>query len=64
MSISDLVQTQLGLFWDGRPEPFDVHAHTGRDIDGTVRTSDQHLTDLAALQSRSVIFPLCVDSSI
>ena len=41
-----------------------VSDHTGRDIDGTVRTSDQHLTDLAALQSRSVIFPLCVDSSI
>ena len=29
MSVSDVVQTQLDLFWDSRPEPFDVHAHTG-----------------------------------
>jgi predicted TIM-barrel fold metal-dependent hydrolase len=59
MSVADLVQAQLDQFWDGRPGPFDVHAHTGTDIDGTVRTSDQHLADLAAVQGRSVIFPLC-----
>lgn len=45
---------------DGRVAPFDVHAHTGVDIDGTRRTSEEHLSDLAKVQGRSVIFPLCV----
>lgn len=39
---------------------FDVHAHTGVDIDGTTRTSTEHLRDLDAVAGRSVIFPLCV----
>jgi len=40
--------------------PFDAHAHTGADVDGTTRSSEEHLRDLEAVGGRSVIFPLCV----
>jgi uncharacterized protein len=40
--------------------PFDVHAHTGVDVDGTTRSSEEHARDLEAVDGRSVIFPLCV----
>jgi uncharacterized protein len=40
--------------------PFDVHAHTGVDVDGTTRTCEEHVADLRAVDGRSVIFPLCV----
>ncbi len=40
--------------------PFDVHSHTGVDVDGTARTCDEHVDALAPLGARSVIFPLCV----
>lgn len=47
----------LGVMVDG---PFDVHAHTGADVDGTNRSSEEHLADLDSIGGRSVIFPLCV----
>jgi uncharacterized protein len=40
--------------------PFDVHAHTGIDVDGTARTCEEHVADLEAIDGHSVIFPLCV----
>ena len=40
--------------------PFDVHAHTGVDVDGSARTCDEHVADLEALGARSATFPLCV----
>jgi len=43
-----------------RIEPFDVHAHSGADVDGTTRSSDEHLRDLERIGGRSVLFPLCV----
>jgi predicted TIM-barrel fold metal-dependent hydrolase len=39
---------------------FDIHSHTGVDVDGTVRTAAEHLDALAAVGGRSAIFPLCV----
>lgn len=42
--------------------PFDVHAHTGTDVDGTSLTAEEHLHDLEAIGGRSAIFPLCVRS--
>lgn len=42
--------------------PFDTHAHTGTDVDGTTRSSDEHVRDLEAVGGRSVVFPLCVTS--
>ncbi|MGB7588799.1 MAG: amidohydrolase family protein, partial [Solirubrobacterales bacterium] len=51
--------TQAELAMHGGIRPFDTHAHTGVDIDGTKRTSDEHVQDLEAIDGRSVIFPLC-----
>jgi len=39
---------------------FDIHSHTGVDVDGTARTAAEHLNALAAIGGRSAIFPLCV----
>jgi len=39
---------------------FDIHSHTGVDVDGTTRTAAEHLHALAAIGGRSAIFPLCV----
>lgn len=61
MILREAIRGELALL-DGRVAPFDVHAHTGVDVDGTARTSDEHLRDLAAVSGRSVIFPLCVRS--
>lgn len=59
MSLREAIRAELALL-DDRVSPFDVHAHTGVDVDGTTRTSEEHLRDLAAVNGRSVIFPLCV----
>jgi uncharacterized protein len=40
--------------------PFDVHAHTGTDIDGAERSAEEHVEALAAIDGRSAIFPFCV----
>ncbi|HVY97464.1 MAG TPA: amidohydrolase family protein [Solirubrobacterales bacterium] len=40
---------------------FDSHAHTGADLDGTVRTIEEHARDTEVLGGRSVVFPLHVD---
>ncbi len=39
---------------------FDVHSHTGVDVDGTTRTAAEHLDALAGIGGRAAIFPLCV----
>jgi predicted TIM-barrel fold metal-dependent hydrolase len=46
----------------GGARPFDVHSHTGVDVDGTARSCKEHIDALAAIGGRSVIFPLCVTS--
>ncbi len=43
-------------------EPFDVHSHTGADVDGSTRSAGEHVRDLEPLGGRSVIFPFCVTS--
>ena len=60
MSVRSIVRAQLDELCGGLPGPFDAHAHTGADIDGTVRSSEEHVADLAAVDGRSVVFPLCV----
>ncbi|HWA53877.1 MAG TPA: amidohydrolase family protein [Solirubrobacterales bacterium] len=40
---------------------FDAHSHTGRDVDGSSRTCEEHLAALEPLDGRSVIFPFCVE---
>lgn len=58
MSLQAAVEAELAGLEAIRP--FDVHAHTGTDVDGTTRSSEEHVRDLEALGGRSVLFPLCV----
>ncbi len=62
MSIETAIRAELDALGAGSIRPFDVHAHTGADIDGTTRSSEEHVADLEAIGGRSVIFPLCVAS--
>jgi uncharacterized protein len=57
--LREVNRAELAALGDG-VAPFDVHAHTGADVDGTARSSEEHLRDLEAVGGRSVIFPLCV----
>lgn len=60
MSLREAIAAELAVLDAGGARPFDVHAHTGVDIDGSSRSSAEHLADLEALSGRSVIFPFCV----
>jgi uncharacterized protein len=61
VSLELAIRAELTALDPGRG-PFDVHAHTGADVDGTTRTSEEHMRDLEAVDGRSVIFPLCVST--
>lgn len=58
MSLRAVIEAELAAL-DGT-RTFDVHAHTGVDVDGTTRTCEEHVAALDAIDGRSVIFPLCV----
>ncbi len=60
MSLQAIVADELQGLESLGVAPFDVHAHTGTDVDGTARSCDEHVEALAAIDGRSVIFPLCV----
>jgi predicted TIM-barrel fold metal-dependent hydrolase len=60
LSFRAVVRDELAALSTAGIRPFDVHAHTGADIDGTTRTSEEHVRDLEAIDGRSVVFPLCV----
>jgi uncharacterized protein len=62
MTIQAAIRAELDALGADGIRPFDVHAHTGADIDGTTRSSEEHVADLEAIGGRSVIFPLCVTS--
>jgi uncharacterized protein len=59
LSLRGPIEAELELLGDVRP--FDAHAHTGRDVDGSARTCRQQVEALARFEGRSVIFPLCVE---
>lgn len=58
MNLRTAIRAELAEL-DGA-SPFDVHAHTGADVDGTTRSPTEHLAALEAIGGRSVIFPFCV----
>jgi predicted TIM-barrel fold metal-dependent hydrolase len=60
LSLRAAIQAELAALEGTGIRPFDVHAHTGADVDGTTRTAEEHVEALAAIGGRSVIFPLCV----
>jgi hypothetical protein len=59
LSLREAIGAELATLGAG-VGPFDAHAHTGADLDGTERSSEEHLRELEAVGGRSVIFPLCV----
>ncbi len=59
MSLHAVIDAELAAL-DG-VAPFDCHAHTGADIDGSTRTCERHIEALDAVGGRSVIFPFCVE---
>lgn len=62
LSVATLIADELAGLADGSLRPFDVHAHTGADIDGTMRSAGEHIRELESIGGRSVVFPLCVTS--
>jgi predicted TIM-barrel fold metal-dependent hydrolase len=62
LSVGEAIRSELAALGGAELRPFDVHSHTGVDIDGSTRTADEHVRDLAPFGGRSVIFPLCVAS--
>jgi predicted TIM-barrel fold metal-dependent hydrolase len=60
VTLRPFVAAELAILDELGAAPFDVHSHTGADVDGTVRTCEEHVEALAAFGGRSVIFPLCV----
>jgi uncharacterized protein len=60
VSLRAIVADELGSLGSLGIPLFDVHAHTGTDIDGSARSCEEHVEALAAIDGRSVIFPLCV----
>jgi uncharacterized protein len=63
MGVAAEIQRELDVVVVGDHRLFDAHSHTGADIDGSERTSAEHLEELAAFDGRSVIFPFCVRGS-
>lgn len=61
MSLRAAIEAELEALGDD-VALVDVHAHTGTDVDGTTRSSEEHLRDLDAVGARSVIFPLHVST--
>jgi hypothetical protein len=59
VSIHAAIEAELASL-DG-VAPFDCHAHTGEDVDGSSRSCEDHLAGLAPIDGRSVIFSFCVE---
>lgn len=60
MSRRVVIEAELAALEGVRP--FDVHSHTGVDVDGTARSCEEQVGALEAIGGRSVVFPLCVTS--
>ncbi len=60
MSVRAAIRAELGALGAAGVRPFDVHSHTGLDLDGSARSAEEQVSALEPLDGRSVIFPLCV----
>jgi hypothetical protein len=58
--LRSVVQAELDTHGAPLGGVFDVHSHTGLDIDGSARSCDEQASELEGLGGRSVVFPLCV----
>ena len=61
MSFAALLAAEIGALGGDRLRLFDVHSHTGADVDGSARTAEEQLAALAPYEGRSAIFPFCVE---
>ena len=61
MSVADAIRAELDALDAADVSPFDVHSHTGVDVDGSARSAEEHVRELERIGGRSVIFPLCVN---
>ena len=61
MNVGEEIVDELAALGASRLDVFDVHSHTGRDVDGSERSAAEHVRDLDPLGGRSAIFPLCVE---
>jgi hypothetical protein len=62
LSVEAAIRAELAALGGDGLRPFDVHTHTGVDIDGSTRACEESATDCEAVGGRAVIFPLCVTS--
>jgi predicted TIM-barrel fold metal-dependent hydrolase len=62
VSAAAAIAAELDALGAADVRPFDVHSHTGVDIDGSARSCEEHVRELERIGGRSVIFPLCVES--
>jgi uncharacterized protein len=62
LSVEAAIRAELEAFGSDRLRPFDVHTHTGVDVDGSTRSCEESARDSEAVGGRAVIFPLCVTS--
>jgi hypothetical protein len=62
LSVEVAIRAELDALGVAKFSPFDVHSHTGVDVDGSARSAEEHVRELERIGARSVIFPLCVSS--
>jgi len=62
LSVDALIESELAALGGDRIQLFDVHSHTGADVEGSTRTAKEQVRDVEPLGGRSVIFPFCVSS--
>jgi uncharacterized protein len=60
--VAEAIAAEIAALGGAGMRPFDVHSHTGADIDGSTRTAEEQARDVGALGGRSVVFPLCVEA--
>lgn len=61
MTLRESIRSELQGFDGLRVALFDIHSHTGLDVDGTTRRCEEQVEALAPFAGRAVIFPLCVN---
>ncbi len=55
LSIEAAIGAELNALGGADVSPFDVHSHTGADVDGSARSAEEHVLDLQRIGGRSVI---------
>jgi predicted TIM-barrel fold metal-dependent hydrolase len=60
LSVGAIIRDELAALGGEQIQPFDVHSHTGADVDGSTRTAEEQVRAIEQLGGRSVIFPFCV----